>query len=242
MVASKSAKGNVIDSERQSDLFLHPPIGLEDRLDGKTLQIGNNAEGYGFNLDSLASFRSKKPADNYRASQYLFYGMMDMERVIGVPHAVHESMTTAESAAMYIGDAKLKTLGSVTIRRGKNESTIKYSELRNKPVEEIIATLVAIGFQYSAVRRMKNKGFYQHSTGKGDLRKRIAELPAAVKQMFLLTFSRMMAVSNVDDKVRFDFIDPDSEGALDYTAAKSYTTQVAAYMKGLYQRRSEAKR
>jgi len=242
MVASKGTKGIAIDSKRQPDLFTQLPVGLEDMLDGKISQIRNNVEGYGFNLNSLASFRSKKPADNYQAAQYLFYGMIDMERMDGISNPVHESMTTAEIAAMYIGDAKLKTLGGITLRKDKNESTIKCIELKYKPVEEIIATLVAIGFQYSAVRRMKNKGFYQHSTGRGDLKKRIDALPEATKRMFLLTFSRMMAVSNVYDKAQFDFIDPNSEGTLDHTAAKIYATRVAAYMEELYRRNSATKR
>jgi hypothetical protein len=239
MVASKHAKGSIVDPKRQPDLFMPTPVGLEDRLDGGAPKIRNNVEGYGLNLDNLSGFRNK-PESNYEAAQYLFYGVIDMERVNGVPHEIHEAMTTAETAAMYIGDAKLKMLGSATLKRGKNVVTIKYTELKDKPVEEIISALVTIGFQYVAVRRMKNKGFHQYSTGRGDLRKRIAALPEPIKQMFLLPFGRRMAVSNVYDKVQFDFIDPNSDGSLDHTAAVIYTRRVADYMARVCQTNSTA--
>ena len=226
-------------SYKQQELFMPTELSVESGLEARLQNVPratNNEHGYGFVDGSLDSFLSKR-VDNYQAVEPLFYGLRDMGRTPGIPPEIYQAMNTAEIAAMLIGVGELKMFGNgrFTLRSGKE---INYDELKNKPVEEIISKLVKIGFEYEAVRIMRDKGFTQHSTRRGDLKKRIAELPEDVKNIFTDLFKRERAVSNRQNPSKHDFYDPTIDARNGYDAARTYVSQIISYMSTLNSRNS----
>lgn len=214
-----------------------PQGGLEERLQSTTTTsppIVNNMEGYGFIEGSLTSFLGMQ-SGNYHAARDLFYGLIDLSRMDrAAAHEIYQLMNTADIAAMFIGIARLKELGTVTIRR--TGRIINYEELqREAAVENIISKLVQIGYSFNAVDMMKNKGFNEHPTFYNSLKKRIARLSPEAKQKFTNAFLRSRPISHRERPERFDFYDV-GEGRTDYTAADIYTKAAIEHMKTLYAR------
>ncbi len=209
-------------------LGLFPSSGLEEKVSGKPSATVNDIKGYGFLENNLGSFRTKANGD-YEAAQYLYFGFMDIGR--GIPHEVYQAMDTAEIAAMFIGNWQLKKFGSSSC---SNHKKFSYSELKNKPVDEIVSALVQIGFNYTSVIKMKDKGYNKHPTKRGDLKRRIVTLPSPTQQLFLQAFNRKRAIPNSENSAEFDFYDPNKGDGLDYTAAKNYTGRVIELIKSLY--------
>ena len=227
----------------QQEVSRKPESGLEAVVQSAaiTVPIINSLPGYGFLEGSLKSFHgrsSRNFSDNYQAAENLFYGLIDMV-LKGVPHEIYEVMNTQDIAAMAIGYSILKRWGRAII---KGYTEIKYHGLTKRQVEDIIPTLVAIGYQYTAVRNMRRKGFTQHSTRRHDLRNRITALPNDIKRKFLISFKKPMARSSRDNSHYYDFIDPNSDGTNNHIGTIIYTTHVIDLMQKLYPANSQPKK
>jgi len=193
----------------------------------------NSMDDYGFSDRSLDSFLSRAKG-NYEAARFLYYGIIDMEREEGIPHAVYQAMNTQDIAAMLIGAAALKELE--IIRVGKEH--IRYNELKDKLVEDIISALVQIGYKYNAIIRMRSKGYHKHSTRPGSLKSRIALLSSEVKEAFRAVFEMEIAVPNTDGRGKFDFYDT-GDRLQDRSAAQIYTRDFLGLMSRAYRKKTQ---
>ena len=221
---------------RQIALFASAAGRLEERLP----RLVNDANNFGVGPENLESFlkadtvkvaRSDHP---FSASQHLFDGFNDLEKIYGLPLQVYQSMNTSEIVALFVGDEVMKRFPVIEFQRGKS-----YLQLRREgKVEEIVSAMVSVGYKYSAVNQMHGKGCTYHSANPGDLMKRIASLPDDVKKKLMIALLGSRAVPNREDPKKWDYFDPNLLGhQFGYHTAGSaevYVNWFVNRMKGVY--------
>ncbi len=214
--------------KKPEERVVHSTLPLERIL--QTTKPINSLEAYGLTEENLNYFHTNVPG-NYKAAKYLFYGMHNFERDgIGVPSQVYQSLPTGTIAAMFIGDAELKSSPSLSAK-GKSKRIYRYSELKDKSTEEIIPALVDVGFKYNAVRELYKNGYKPNK--KENLKEIIGALPENVRKMFELAFKRPRAKPYHENK-EGGFYDPNFDASLSQKTARIYTRLVAAFMKSCY--------
>ena len=158
--------------------------GLERRIP----RLVNNAVNFGIedengNLSGFLMADNRKGSAKtiqsdhpFSASQYLFDGFNDLERIYGLPLMFYQAMNTSEIVAIFVGDAVMKKFPDIQFH-GRS-----YNQLKQEGnVEEIVSAMVSVGYSYPAVRRVIESGYSSHPVESGDLIKRIAALPEAIK-------------------------------------------------------------
>ena len=195
-------------------------------------------EDYGLTYDKLQVFLQgpeQKRRVNYKAAKYLFYGVNGTERFVGgarqgMPHELYSVMTTAERAAFFVGDGRLKYSGLLQGQRNALEQLSQYS------AEQIVSFLVGTGWNYQAVRALQTDEEKQ-TFKKGSLIERVGALPQNVKQDVVQKFLRQKAVSSTMNSGNYDFTDMNAESLTNWTSANNYIRYSASHIKQVYRTR-----
>ena len=228
---------NMKSDDNQPSLFPQEQIKLEDRLP----RTVNDYPNFGFLEENLISFTFPQEIvqavdQEFSAAQHLHDGMRDLERSDGLPIEIYLYQNTAETAGLFVGNSVAKKFPNISFVKGKSYNDM----LKEERVEEIISALVRIGYSYGAVQQMKNKGFIGHSTEYGHLKKRMASLSTDAKEKFLKKFRMKRAVSDRENKHKFDFMDLNLAGKVlgynTHQTADGYVHLVIPHMKSAYER------
>ncbi|HLC61149.1 MAG TPA: hypothetical protein VJJ52_07015 [Candidatus Nanoarchaeia archaeon] len=209
----------------------------------------NDALNFGVEQDNLSSLlvadrrtgehKTLQSDHPFSASQHLFDGFHDLEGVYHLPIELYQSMNTSEIAALFIGDSVMKRFSEKRFHNGK-----PYSQLRQEGnVEDIVSSMVGVGYSYPAVRRIIGKGFSKHNTGPGDLKIRIALIRELLKRELLGALIGSRAVPSREIATKYDYFDSNFVGhKFGYhrqASAKVYADAFRRGMESVYRKYSK---
>lgn len=214
---------------------------IAGRLEERIPKLFNNAVNFGVedednNLSGFVTADTRQgrlkthPNDHaFSASQYLFDGFNDLEKIYGLPLRVYQAMNTSEIVALFVGDAVMKKFPD------RVQGRMSYNQLiQNQQVEEIVSAMVSVGYSYPAVKRVIGKGFSSHSTQSGDLKRRIAALPEGIRSELLHALIGSRAIPNREDPKKFDYADPNLDGRrLGYDKPASASFYTGYFVRGM---------
>lgn len=165
----------------------------------------------------------------FSASQYLFDGFNDLERIYGLPLMLYQAMNTSEIVALFVGDAVMKKFPDIQFH-GRS-----YNQLKQQGnVEEIVSAMVSVGYSYHAVRRVIGRGYSSHPTGSGDLMRRIAALPEVIKIKLREALVGQRAVPNRENPKTFDYDDLNITGRMfGYHTPGSASVYIGSFFRGM---------
>jgi len=186
----------------------------------------NSIQTYGITAKDMSCFKNNQQG-NYEALEKILTGMHNSE----IPHKILRELNSSEILGLYLGIGQLKTYGK--IRKGKDD--IRYHAFMTMDFPEQMSILISYAYRYNGIRIMKERGFTDHPTGKGELKKRMSQMHPSVQQQVIDSLKKPTVKSIKYDKIN-GYNDPNVDGPKDYTGRRLYVNHIVKLLDKIYEK------
>jgi hypothetical protein len=188
--------------------------------------IVNSKKAYGITETGMSYLKNHNPT-NYNALERILSGIHNCD----VPHKILRELNSSEILALYLGVGQLKTYNYIP----KKDDEIRFVEFMNLEFPEQMSLLVGYGYEYSGIRVIKGRGYSEHPTKPGDLKRRMNEIHPSLFQEFIDSLGKPTVKSDKCDKIN-SYHDPNIDGPKDGVGRKNYIHRIVTEISHIFER------